>query len=295
MTKGQRPCFKKFLSCYGKNFVSSFFTTKTDQIASKFIENDRKALRLFQCFHEADDQVSCANITEKIERNNEIDLYYSKEPLLPSDIACLTIFLTNSLKRHWGYLTLSSCYIGDAGLKMVHQSLVTSGVTIESIFLDNNLLSSQSEEVLAEMVTTFKIQCLYLQHNNFVDGLDLSNNSTLESLYIFHNNMSSRGASRLFSTLRSNRHTKLGNLDISNNDIDDEAVNDITQYLVENIFLKYLYISENKFTDQGIIKIVRSLNSNRFLERLTISKCYKNDQILAEKGRIRENLSIDFV
>ena len=65
MTKGQRPCFKKFLSCYGKIFVSSFISANTNKIASKFLKDDRKSLKLFQCFHEADDQEVCTSITDK--------------------------------------------------------------------------------------------------------------------------------------------------------------------------------------------------------------------------------------
>ena len=120
MTKGQRPCFKMFMSCYGKNFISSFFTTNTNKISSKFIENDRKALRLFQCFHEADDQVSCTSITKKINKRNQVDLYYLNKPLLTSDITCLTAFLINSSEKHWHKLFFYSCYIGDAGLKMLN-------------------------------------------------------------------------------------------------------------------------------------------------------------------------------
>ena len=96
MTKGQCLCFKKFMSCYGKSFITSFFTTNTNKIAFKFIKNDRKALRLFQCFHEADDQVSCTNITAKINMCTMIDLQYLNEPLLPSDITCFLTFLTYS-------------------------------------------------------------------------------------------------------------------------------------------------------------------------------------------------------
>ena len=164
MTKGQRPCFKKFMACYGKNFILSFFTINTNKIASKFIEDHRKALRLFQCLHEADDQVSCANITKNI--NDSIQLDDSDEPLLPSDITCLKTFLTYS-KKHWRSLSFNSCYIGDSGLKMVHQSLVTSGVTFESVDFDNNILSPQSDQALVEILYTCKLQRLYL-YNNFL-------------------------------------------------------------------------------------------------------------------------------
>ena len=292
MTKGQRPCFKKFMSCYGKNFIASFFTTNTNKISLKFIEDHRKALRLFQCFHEADDHVSCNNITENI--NDSIQLYYLNEPLLPGDISCFITFFTNSSKKHWGYLSLNSCYIGDAGLEMVHQSLITSGVTFKTVDLNYNLLSSQSGEFIVEIVSSFKMQYLHLSHNNFTDGLDLSNNSTLESLHISYNNMSSRGASRLFFTLRSNKHIKLWKLDISNNDIGDEAVNGTAQFLMENNVLKCLYIDHNKFTKEGIIEIFRSLHSNRTLKRLYISACFNNNEILAKMSIVNRNVYVMF-
>ena len=144
---------------------------------------------------------------------------------------------------------------------MIHQSLVTSGVTTDLVDLDNNLLSSQSEEFPTEIVSTCKMQHLFLSDNNFTEGLDLSSNSTLEQLCISLNEMSSRGASRLFSTLRNNKHNiLLWNFDISNNNIGDEAVNDTTQFLMENNVFKHLHIDNNKFTEQGIIKILRSLH-----------------------------------
>ena len=89
-------------------------------------------LRLFECFHEADDQVSCTNIAAKINMCAMIDLQYLNKPLLPSDITCFLTFLTYS-KSYLSYLSLYSCYIRDTGLKMIHQVLVTSGVTTDSV------------------------------------------------------------------------------------------------------------------------------------------------------------------
>ena len=91
--------------------------------------------------------------------------------------------------------------------------------------------------------------------------------------------MSSREASRLyiFSTLRSNKNTKLRSLSIANNDIGDEAVNDIAQFLMDNNVLIELYIYNNKFSEQGII--LRSLHSNRTLTRLYINLVYASIMI----------------
>ena len=82
--------------------------------------------------------------------------------------------------------------------------------------------------------------------------------------------MSSRGASRLFSTLRSNKNT-------SDNDSDDEAVDDTASFLIKDNVLQHL--SHNKFTAQNIIEILRSLHNT--LIRLKIGD-HRHTDVLAE-------------
>ena len=248
MTKGQRPCFKKFLSSYGKNFISSFISTNTNKITSKFLKDDRKSLRLFQCFHEADDQEACKNVTDKIHSKNEIDLEQIDDDKLsilpPSDVHCLTLLLSTSPNKYWKMLSLLCCYIGDAGLQMLHQSLITNGITIDEINLVSNSLTSQSSEIMAEIIHSCKIIKLNVSGNTLTN-LDLSNCSTLQELIISDNNMSSNEAKRLFVTLQSNKSSQLRKLWINWNNVDDEAVNDITQFLMSNDVLEILNIVHN--------------------------------------------------
>jgi len=264
MTKGQRPCFKKFLSSYGKNFMTSFFSTNTNKITSKFLEDDRKSLRLFQCFYEAGDQERCKSITDKIHRYNKIDLfdYTNFTPLLPSDVHCLSLFLSKSPNKHWNSLYLYGCHIGDAGLRMLHQSLVTSGITIDMIELSYNSLTSQSSDIIVEIISSCKTKTLGVLGNVLTDGLDLSKNSTLQELQIDNNDMSSSGASRLFNTLSTNQNNKLSSLSMNYNNIGDEAVNDITQFLIENNVWDCLELRGNQFSEQGILTILGSKQEN---------------------------------
>ena len=291
LTRGQRPCFKKFLSSYGKNFISSFFSLNTNKIATKFLEDDRKSLRLFQCFQEADDQESCNSITDKIHSSKVINLQEDNKtmtPLLPSDIHCLALFLSRSPNMQLKTLNSLLCHIGDAGLRILHQPLVNSSITIDKINLCNNSLTSQSSEIVCEIATSCKTTKLNIANNKFTDGLDLSNNSTLELLIIDKNDMSSSGASKLFVALRNNKDTKLRSLHINNNQIDDETVSDITQFLMENNTLTELSILNNRLSGRGILTILKSLYHNNTLTNLNIGLWLikENADMIAEREQL---------
>ena len=274
LSKGQRPRFKKFLSCYGKSKLASLFSIKTSKISTKFAEDVRKCLRLFQCFHEADDQESCMNLTNEMHNTQEIYLQegigIECTPLLPSDLHCLTFFLSKSLNKYWKMLHFRKCHIRDAGLRVLHQSLVTSGIKINEINLEFNSLTSQSSETIVGIATTCETRKLNVSYNRFIDGLDLSNNSTLETLYISNNKLSSSGASRLFVTLRSNKKSRLKILHVCNNSIGYKAVHDITQFLMDNNYLKELHLSHNKLYRKSLLTIIHSIESNKTLEKLMI-------------------------
>ena len=274
LTKGQRPCFKKFLSCYGKSFISSFLSTNTNKIADKFLEDDRKSLRLFQCFYEADDQESCSNITEKLCNSKRLSLQKSllnSMPLLPGDLHCLTFFLCRSSMKYFRHLDLFDCHIGDTGLRKLHQSLISGGIAIDSIFLSFNSLSSQSAELVTDIASSCKTKTLNISYNKFTNGLDLSKNATLEGLGLSNNKMSSSGAIRLFSSLTRNKNTKIGDISVAHNLIGDEAVNNITELLMINSGLRELHISDNMFSEGALLTIMHSLVENKTLKKLRIS------------------------
>jgi len=137
---------------------------------------------------------------------------------------------------------------------MLHQSLVSSGITINTINFSFNSLTS---EIIVEIISSCKTKTLCVSGNKLIDGLDLSNNSTLQALWINHNNMSSSGASRLFNTLSTNQNNKLSTLWMSCNNIGDEAVNDITQFLIENNACDCLELRGNEFSEQGILTMLK--------------------------------------
>ena len=281
LTKGQHPCFKKFLSCYGKNFLASFLSTKTNKITHKFIEDNMTSIILFQCYIEANNDRLCKRISKKMHSSSTINLSHSGT-LMPCDIRCLTLFLSKTSTKQWKVLDLSNCLIGDDGLRMLHEAFITSDIIIDQIFLEGNSLTSQSSVVITEIASSCKTKKLHIPYNTFTDGLDLSNNSTLEKLYIYNNKVSSTGAGRIFTTLTSNKKSMLRELKIYGNSIDDEAVNDITQFLTGNNILEQFSLLFNCFSVQGKVKILRSLHNNQTLKELLIGTCNENPEIMAE-------------
>lgn len=99
MTKGQQDSFKQFLCNESGN-----------QIAEKFLTEQIKALHLYQCYYEAGDKKMCKHISEAaVFSGNVINL--RGIPLLPNDINCLGLFLTNTHIKQWKRLELLSCNI----------------------------------------------------------------------------------------------------------------------------------------------------------------------------------------
>ena len=82
-------------------------------------------------------------------------------------------------------------------------------------------------------------------------------------------------------------------LDVSGNKIDDEAVNDITQFLMDNDILERLNISYNRFNEQGTLTILSSLQSNETLKELRIHKMDSSVLARKRKGEYRESLAIN--
>ncbi|XP_065896026.1 leucine-rich repeat-containing protein 74B-like [Dysidea avara] len=236
---------------------------------------------LFQCYIEANNDRLCKRISKKMHSSSTINLSHSGT-LMPCDIRCLTLFLSKTSTKQWKVLDLSNCLIGDDGLRMLHEAFITSDIIIDQIFLEGNSLTSQSSVVITEIASSCKTKKLHIPYNTFTDGLDLSNNSTLEKLYIYNNKVSSTGAGRIFTTLTSNKKSMLRELKIYGNSIDDEAVNDITQFLTGNNILEQFSLLFNCFSVQGKVKILRSLHNNQTLKELLIGTCNENPEIMAE-------------
>jgi len=294
LTSGQHAAFKKFLSSYGRGILARIFRGKKDQIASQFFEDDRKCLKLFQCFYEANDEQSYNNIIKKLLSTQTVNLQKDTTnamSLFMSDMHCLTFFLARSQLKSWSTFNLPLCHIGDDGLRMLHQCLATNSITVDFINLQDNSLKSQSANVVAAIVLSCETKRLSVKNNALENGLDLSKCSTLLELDISHNFLSPRGASRLFSILS---NSQLRVLKINHNPLSEEAVDGLAKYLKENTTLQELYAKKNKLATDSAIKIFSTLRDakNTNLKVLDLSDNFIKDEAVDE---IVASLQCDFL
>ena len=267
LTKGQRPSFKHFL-CSGNEAIA---------ISDKFLIDQLQCLRLYYCFHEAGDVDICKTIERSVTfSDKKINLRHTR--LTPSDVECVTVFLTSSSHKEWVCFYLYSCYIQDHGLHILHRGLLhCKNITIDQLLLKYNGLTTQSSSLIIDITVKCKVKKLWIDHNHTI-GEDeqlysmLSNSSTvLEELDMFSTQLSPRAAIALFTAVKDNN--KLKKLDIGDNAITDDACDAITIALKSNNCLVKLYIHRNPLTGEAIVTIVNALKLNNTLELLRLPQC----------------------
>ena len=269
LTKGQRPSFKTFLS--GGNQAIA--------ISPEFLEDQLKCLRLYRCFREADDHTMCSTIQQaEIFKSKVIDL--NTTTLAPSDLECISLFLTSSFSKEleWKWLVLFRCHILDKGLKILHSGLCHSGdVTINGLWLKYNDLTTRSSSLISDITVKCKVKVLMITCNDGI-GEDqqlysmLTNPyNVLEILYLDNVKLTSKAAIYLFTALKDN--IKLKRLYINNNNITEEACDTITTALKWNSSLVTLWIYNNPLSNQAIVNIVQCLQVNNTLQLLELPIC----------------------
>ena len=284
LTKGQRPSFKTFLSTFGKtSALPTLFTRGKSQsgrrIANKLFEDDRKCLRLFQCFYEADDIEAKNMVVEKIYDSKMIILHKNFKPLLPNNLQCLRFFLAKSSNKQWIELNLAQCCIGDAGIFVLHQILAktNNGISIDEIILSNNSLTAHAMQEIAEIVNSCNVKVLDLSFNSIENSPPLKNlvlaTSTLQKLDLSFNKLTSDGTITFFTSLSMNELITLKVLEINSNSIDDKAVKVISQFLQENKSLDVFRIYGNLLSVDSRRQIVNSLQENDTLKEIMFDTC----------------------
>ena len=263
LTKGQRSPFKKFLSG-GEDMIA---------ISNKFLRDELKSLRLYQCFKEADDHKMCNSIEEAIIFNRKkVNLHSSS--LAGTDLDCVSLFLTSSSNKHWVELNLRGCYVQDHGLHIIHKYLNHSEVTITKLWLGYNGLTRSSSSNISDIVLSCKVQEVLVSGNHTVgESRQLYTMLTHPSTQLALLNMrdtllSSIGAKLLFTALKDAK--KLKGLTINNNAITDNAVDNIATALTMNKSLLELWMWGNPISGEAIIIIIQALKKNDTLQELYI-------------------------
>ena len=286
LTKGQKPSFKQFIRpSFGQRF-KGFFTR--EQIENRFVDDEVKCFRLFRCFFEAGDKEICRSI-EKAKKFNskkiiintlESDKHYIR--LSPSDVECVTIFLTCSSCKEWKELDLWECYIQNHGIYVLYRGLTSCEVNnITTLVLDNNGLTKSSSSFICEIVIKCRVKVLSISHNSTV-GEDkrlyfiISDpSSMLVQLYMRSTKLSTGAAIQLFTALSDGK--KLSGLWIDHNNISDEACDVIIMAMKKNTSLVELRIHDNPISEECAQIIVKALQYNNTLQLLYLNYYYSQD------------------
>ena len=276
LTKGQRPSFKQFIKPSLGRRLKGFLTG--EQVGNRFLEDKLKCFHLFRCFFEAGDKEMCRSIENAKSLNlnntivwiNDYDNQYTR--LSPSDVECVTVFLTCSSHKEWEELNLYKCYIQDHGVHILHRGLTSCDVTITILRLWHNGLTESSSSAISDITISCRVKLLNISYNNTVGederlySIISDPSSMLEELYMYSTKLSSSAAIKLFTALSEGK--KLRALCVHNNDITDEACDAIAMAMKINTSLVTLYMHDNPISGECAQLIVRALRYNDTLQLL---------------------------
>ena len=215
LTNGQRPSFKQFLQdknphvhvraplsfrqkfktlLFGREEVEKEEEDEEDgpiSIPQRLFNDKIKCLRMYRYFQEAGDMAMCKSIEDTQEwSKQQINLYNTR--LSPSDVECLTIFLTCSSNKEWKELNLWDCYIQDCGLQTLQRGLRNSDIAITELVLVGNDLLTTSSELISDLTIACRVKKLFISHNVGVGEDDrfyriiTDNSSMVDELVMTH-------------------------------------------------------------------------------------------------------------
>ena len=274
LTKGQRPSFRLFIKpSFGQRF-KGFLTGHGAKVANEFLNDEVKCFHLFQCFIEAGDNKMCRSIENAKTFNSKIiDLFGTR--LSPSDVECLTVFLTCSSHKEWEKLDLSNCYIQDQGVHILHRGLTSCDVTITTLRLIYNGITKSSSSAISDITISCRVNVLEISGNNTVGederlySIISDPSSMLEQLYMGSTNLSSNAAINLFTALSESKKLRL--LWITKIiSITDEACDAIIMAMKKNTSLFRLDMYGNPISEKCAQLIVEALQHNNTLQILRL-------------------------
>ena len=299
LTNGQRPSFKQFLQqpSLMEKFKKLFIGRREEgpvSIPQQLLSDKIKCLRMYRCFQEAGNMTMCKTIEDAIQLDKQqIDL--SNTRLSPSDLECLTIFLTSSSNKEWKNLNMFSCHIQDHGLQILHRGLRSSDITITKLSLTNNDLTAISSSAISDLIISCRVKILYISYNETVGEDDrlyriiTDDSSMVEVLWMNGVKLSSSGAIKLFTALSEAK--KLWELYIRNNDITDEASDAIIMAMKKNTSLVELYMHSNPISGECAQLIVQALQYNNTLQLLWLNYYYPHDDVKKKIRLLKEEVN----
>ena len=282
LTNGQRPSFKRFLQPSLMEKFKKILTGREDSvgISQQLLHDKIKCLRMYCCFQEAGDMIMCKLIEQATKLDQQqIDL--SSMRLSPSDLECLTTFLTCSSHKEWKMLYLWNCHVQDHGLEILQRGLRSNNVNITHLRLQFNGLTAVSSSAISDLTISCRVKILNISYNKTVGEDDrlyrilTDYSSMVEQLYMWSTNLSSSAAIKLFTSLSKTKKLKI--LWINHNNITDEACDAIIMTMKKNTSLVTLSMYNNPISGECAQLIVEALQQNNLLQLLRLNGGYRDD------------------
>ncbi|CAG9335451.1 unnamed protein product [Blepharisma stoltei] len=207
-------------------------------------------LRFYASQHILPDEL--ASLYERITSDEEIKFYKYSELLLPIEAQHLGVFLGHLPKLNT--LELSSCNLGDQGIRMLNLGL-SKLPDLETLSLGENKIGPEGAALLAKSFPKLeKLKILRLWDNNFGDegASALVKNflllDHLEELFLGDNSIGYEGMESIASSLPKS----LTVLSLSGNPIGDLGMRFLCESLLKLTKLRQLYLENTKIGDVGV-------------------------------------------
>ena len=202
----------------------------------------------------------------------------------------LTNCETEKLYHSLHYLNVNDIIIDD------HVGDIVAGLIANSPKLEHLEMAGDKWSVTNIMKCFNALQSNYLMYLNFSNKSDCLNFAVTEIFYLLnkhialkyfdlHNCGNLKNTSTVSKTTENPTFLHLSYLNLSNNYIDDEAVDYLTTLIVANVGLEYLNFCDSKLSSSGIKNIsnaLKVLSSLKFLDaRFDGSVSLDDDQVVA--------------
>ena len=184
------------------------------------------------------------NLEQLSFNSNKLNKYYFSEKILRVVKSIINL----------SYLDLSNNNIDDDDLKLIMEYLNDNN-NLKTIILNNNNISSTGGFYIANT---------------------LSKNKTLNEIMISHNNLNDNGLNSFINILI-NTKSLISKLDLSFNNLKQENIITLANFLSINPNLKYLDISGNNIESKTANLFGIGLKKNKNLNIIKLNKCNLND------------------
>ena len=282
LTKGERHSFKQFIKPSLGQRIKGFFKGEEIAISDQLLDTNLKCLHLFRCFSEAGNDEMCTSIESAKIFGSKIIMLWNVR-LSPSDVECLTVFLTCSSHREWEELNLCGCYIQDHGVQILRLGTKSCcDVTITTLHLGYNGLTESSSSAISDITISCRVKELSIVGNKTVgEGEKLYSiisdpSSMLEILHMQRISLSLNALLKLFTALGESQRLRELCISSNINNITDEACDAVIMAMKKNTSLVELFMHDTRISGEYAQLIVEGLKDNNTLQKLYLCFGYQH-------------------